>query len=479
MAKSSSSGTKITRSLTEIKSEISNINNALKSSKSSADNFAKALKIDPHNPALLSKYYSSVKDEIAQCNTKVNLLKEAQDKLVQKNGDVAKTSKEYKSWESQIEATKAKVTELNSALQGTNMLSFSMVTQALSKVANTAKQIVSTIKEIGTEYASNASEISKYSKQFGVDAETYQKQAYVWEKVTDDASAYTSVLKAAQGIMSKVSTGNQKIQTDLANIGLTLSDLKGKDASETLSIICSALDEIDDAATRSSNAMALFGETAGSYVATYAGTASDAIASYNSQINETGVLTEEQVEKGANLEKTFDKIKLSVKQLVATVGEALIPIFEQFSDLIVSISPVIQTIAKGLSAIGPAGVVAVGAFISVMSVLPTLVTTMAAFKFSLGDIASAVGTLAILATASAAGAAALTALITNTSKSSTGTLGTSTSASYSNVSTTTNNYYTTNNDNSTSNFNISKSADADEVMDILNDSYLSNYKIGG
>ncbi len=479
MAKSSS-GTKITRSLTEIKSEISSINNALKSSKSSADNFAKSLKIDPHNPALLSKYYSSVKDEIAQCNTKVGLLKEAQEKLVEKNGEIAKNSKEYKNWESQIEATKAKVTELNSALEGTNMLSFSLVSQALSKIAETAKQIVSTIKTIGTEYASTAEEISKYSKQFGIDAEDFQKQSYVWEKVTDDASAYASVMNATLGVMSKVSTGNQKIQTDLENIGLKLSDLKGKDAGETLTTICEALDNITDASTRSSAAMAIFGNTAGTYVANYAGTAAEALASYNDEIDEAGVLTDSQVAKGAELQKTFDKIKLSVKTLVASVGEALIPVFEQFSELVKSISSSVITIAKGLSAMGPAGVVAVGAFISVMSVLPTLVTTMAAFKFSIGDIASAVGALAILATASAAGAAALTALIGNTSKSTTGNLGTSSSASYGSASNVTYNYnYTTNNDNSTSTYNIEKTTDAEEVLDILNESYLSNYKIGG
>lgn len=478
MAKSSG-GIKITRTLQSINDEIKSVNSNFKSAQNAANNFAKSLKIDPHNPALLKSYYASIKDEIAACTKKIQLMKEKQDLMVSKNGEgVAKATTQYKELDSKIAATKAKIEELNASLKGSNMLSFSLLQTGLQKVAQTASKIVSTIVNIGQSYAETATAISKSSKMFGVSAEEYQKQAYAWEKVTDDAEAYNTVMNATLGVVSKVSTGNQKVVTDLANVGLTLEDLKGKSSQETLSIITSAISKLGTEAERQAASLALFGNTAGVYVTQMAETSTEAVQGWKNELQESGILTDEQVAKGANLAKTFEKIKMSIKAMVATMGEALVPLFEQFGELIKGVAPILTTIAKGLSAIGPAGVVAVGAFISIMSILPTLVATMAAFKYSIGDIGHATATLALLAAAVGigAGVTAKAIMAVNGSKAAladtTNTTYTQTSTNNSKV---TNNYY---NDSSTQNYNITKDVDADKVIEALNDKYIA-FKIGG
>lgn len=478
MAKSSG-GIKITRTLQSIDDEIKSINSNFKSAQNAANNFAKSLKIDPHNPALLKSYYASIKDEIAACTKKIQLMKERQDLMVSKNGEgVAKATTQYKELDSKIAATNAKIQELNSSLKGSNMLSFSLLQTGLQKVAQTASKIIGTIKNIGETYAETASSISKSSKMFGVSAEEYQKQAYAWEKVTDDAEAYNTVMNATLGVVSKVSTGNQKVITDLANVGLTLEDLKGKSSQETLSIITNAISQLGTEAERQAASLALFGNTAGVYVTQMAQTSTSAIAGYRSEIEETGLMTDEQVAKGAQLAKTFEKIKMSIKKMVATMGEALVPLFEQFGELIKDVAPILTTIAKGLSAIGPAGVVAVGAFMSMMSLLPTLVATMAAFKYSIGDIGHAIGTLALLSAAVGIGAG-ITAKAIMAVNGSKAALSGSTYSTY--HETTNKNSSVTNstyNDNSTQNYTITKEADADKVLEKINEKYIA-FKIGG
>lgn len=478
MAKSSG-GIKITRTLQSIDDEIKSINSGFKSAQNAANNFAKSLKIDPHNPALLKQYYSSIKDEIAACTKKIELMKEKQDLMVSKNGEgVAKATTQYKELDSKIAATKAKIEELNASLKGSNMLSFSLLQTGLQKVAQTASKIIGTIKNIGESYAETATAISKSSKMFGVSAEEYQKQAYAWEKVTDDAEAYNTVMNATLGVVSKVSTGNQKVVTDLANVGLTLEDLKGKSSQETLSIITSAISQLGTEAERQAASLALFGNTAGVYVTQMAETSTSAIAGWRSEIEEAGLMTDEQVAKGAQLAKTFEKIKMSIKKMVATMGEALVPLFEQFGELIKDVAPTLTAIAKGLSAIGPAGVVAVGAFMSMMSLLPTLVATMAAFKYSIGDIGHAIGTLALLSAAVGIGAG-ITAKAIMAANSSKATLSGSTYSTY--HETTNKNSSVTNstyNDNSTQNYTITKEADADKVLEKINEKYIA-FKIGG
>ena len=478
MAKTSG-GIKITRTLQNINDEIKSVNSNFKSAQNAANNFAKSLKIDPHNPALLKQYYSSIKDEIAACTKKIELMKEKQDLMVSKNGEgVAKATTQYKELDSKIAATKAKIEELNASLKGSNMLSFSLLQTGLQKVAQTASKIIGTIKNIGESYAETATAISKSSKMFGVSAEEYQKQAYAWEKVTDDAEAYNTVMNATLGVVSKVSTGNQKVVTDLANVGLTLEDLKGKSSQETLSIITSAISQLGTEAERQAASLALFGNTAGVYVTQMAETSTEALQGWKNELQESGILTDEQVAKGAELKKTFEKIKMSIKSMTASVGEALIPLFEQFGELIKNVAPTLTAIAKGLSAIGPAGVVAVGAFMSMMSLLPTLVATMAAFKYSIGDIGHAIGTLALLSAAVGIGAG-ITAKAIMAANSSKATLSGSTYSTY--HETTNKNSSVTNstyNDNSTQNYTITKEADADKVLEKINEKYIA-FKIGG
>lgn len=478
MAKSSG-GIKITRTLQNINDEIKSVNSNFKSAQNAANNFAKSLKIDPHNPALLKSYYASIKDEIAACTKKIQLMKEKQDLMVSKNGEgIAKATTQYKELDSKIAATNAKIQELNASLKGSNMLSFSLLQTGLQKVAQTASKIIGTIKNIGESYAETATAISKSSKMFGVSAEEYQKQAYAWEKVTDDAEAYNTVMNATLGVVSKVSTGNQKVVTDLANVGLTLEDLKGKSSQETLSIITSAISKLGTEAERQAASLALFGNTAGVYVTQMAETSTSALAGYRSEIEETGLMTNEQVAKGAQLAKTFEKIKMSIKAMVATMGEALVPLFEQFGELIKDVAPTLTAIAKGLSAIGPAGVVVVGTFMSIMSILPTLVATMAALKYSIGDIGHATATLALLAAAVGIGAG-ITAKAIMAVNGSKAALADTTNTTYTQTSTNnskvTNNYY---NDSSTQNYNITKDVDADKVIEALNDKYIA-FKIGG
>lgn len=478
MAKSSG-GIKITRTLQSINDEIKSVNSNFKSAQNAANNFAKSLKIDPHNPALLKSYYASIKDEIAACTKKIQLMKEKQDLMVSKNGEgIAKATTQYKELDSKIAATNAKIQELNASLKGSNMLSFSLLQTGLQKVAQTASKIIGTIKNIGESYAETATAISKSSKMFGVSAEEYQKQAYAWEKVTDDAEAYNTVMNATLGVVSKVSTGNQKVITDLANVGLTLEDLKGKSSQETLSIITSAISKLGTEAERQAASLALFGNTAGVYVTQMAETSTEAVQGWKNELQESGILTDDQVAKGANLAKTFKKIKMSIKAMVASMGEALVPLFEQFGELIKDVAPTLTAIAKGLSAIGPAGVVAVGAFMSMMSLLPTLVATMAAFKYSIGDIGHATATLALLAAAVGIGAG-ITAKAIMAVNGSKATLADTTNTTYTQTNTNnskvTNNYY---NDSSTQNYSISKEVDADEVLDKINEKYIA-FKIGG
>lgn len=479
MATSPKTGTGITRTLKAIDDEIKTIGTAFKSAQSAANNFAKALKIDPHNPALLKQYYAAVKEEIAACTSKIKLMEEKQNAMVAKNGEgVAKATSQYKELDSKIAATKAKIDELNSALSGSKMIDLSVLKAGLEKVAQTASKIVSSVKQIGESYAETSANIAKYSKMFDLSAESYQKQSYVWQQVTSDAEAYNQVMTSTISLMGKVSTGNQKVQTDLATLGLTLDDLKGKSSQEALTIVTDAISRLGTEAERQAASVALFGTTAGTYVTQMAETSTGALNEYNSEIQKTGVLTDDQVKKGQQLQMTFARIKQSIQVLVASIGESLIPLFESVADFVVAISPALTGIAKGLSAIGPAGVVAVGAFISVMSILPTLVATMAAFKYSLGDIGHATATLALLAAAVGIGAGVTTAAITAATRSS-GSLASTTNTTYqtntSNDKNVTYNYY---NDNSTHTNNISKDVDADEVLEKLNEKYIA-FKIGG
>lgn len=475
----------ITRNLKEINDELKTTNSQLKATAKSVSSLEKALKVDPANAKLLKSYYDALNTEIDSCRKKVELLKEKQAKLVEANGPEAKLTPQYKALEAEIAKAESTANKLNEKLNRTAKIDLSALKSGLKNIATVAAGIVTAVMAIGVAFAKTSDEIDKYTKKYGGTAEQWQYAANAWDQLTGDASAYATVLNSVLTVQAQVQKESSKTGTVLAQLGLTFDDLKGKTSTEALQIYTDALSKIDDDATRTAIAVALFGSTAGVYIANMCSTGSEAISEWNDELTKAGILTNEEVAKGAALQDTFDYLKKTLISLVATLGNSLKPTIQTLIGLFKSFVPIVNALSAAITALGPAGTIAMGVFISLITFLPTLIMMMNALNVSTGNMVLAALGYAALAAATGitigyasqlGGSYSSSSDYENRTVSGAGAISEGdelgSSGASSGGSTTTGTATTTNKtvtDNSTNNYYISNEVDADEVIEKISD----------
>lgn len=428
--------TTISRTLKEIEQDVKRVDSAFRTAQRSAKSLADSLKLDPTNVKLTQGYYDSLRKQIDLCKDKLRLLREEQQKLVDANGDSAKTTQKYKDLELAIEQTTVKIKSLEQELDNANTKvgkfgdnakkSFSTaqtvangVGSAFKKMLGTATALVGAVIAIGVAFANTADEIAKASKKFGVGTTEWQVLSNQWEQLTGDASAYASVLQSLTAVSAQAAIESPKLLRILERLGLTFEDLQGLSLNEQLEVYLEALRSCESESERLALATKLFGTSIGPWMAEMAMTGEGAIAQWNAELEQAGILTEEQIRQGEQLADTFSYFKKSVQAMIAESGLELKELVESLLELAKGLIPLITAIAKGLNAIGPAGAVAIGVFISMISMLPTLIIMLNALNAAAKQYAAAIISLGILATVSAVGAAALVAANSGNSRGTT------------------------------------------------------------
>lgn len=481
--------TEIVRDLSDINAELKTTQKEFNKASKEAKELTKSLKADPNNNVLKSFKIDELTRQIEACTKKVELLKEKQQSL--KNSGVKENTTEYKRLEAQIaiaestaKSLKDQTVELKKKVNDLDSAKLDKLKKGFSSVSKVALGLVSSVVAIGKAFASESDEIQKKVDKFGGTAEQWQYQSNAWDKLTGEGDAYEQVLQAVTSAQGQAQKESSKLGTMLEQLGLSFEDVQGKTSTEALQVYLDALSKVGDEATRQSIAVALFGSNVGTYMAQMAGTGSAAIEQWNSELADAGVLTNEQVAQGAELQDTFDYLGQTIKKLVADLGSSFKPMIEGLVTLIKGIAPIITAIGKALAALGPGGAVAFAVFGGLMALLPGFITMLAALHVGTGNIALAALTLGALALAGSvvAGIAIGSTVGTDTEVNNIPVIDTSgfvddsstleennqkgtgnNASSQGNTYNTTNNYY----DNSTMNNDISKDVDYEEMADYL------------
>lgn len=479
----------IVRDLKQINAELKTTQSFFNKAEKEARNLSKALKSDSKNNLLKSFKIDELNRQIDACTKKVQLLKEKQDAM--KSKGVSENVVEYQRLTAEIAKTESQVKSLTSQTKELTRqtklfgnVNLDKMKKGFSSISKIALGIVSSIVAVGTAFASEADEIQKKVDKFGGTAEQWQYQTNAWDKLTGEGDAYEQVLQAVTSTQGQAQKESSKLGTMLEQLGLSFEDVQGKTSTEALQVYLDALSKVGDEATRQSIAVALFGSNVGTYMAQMAGTGSTAIEQWNSELADAGVLTNQQVEQGAELQDTFDYLRQTIRKLVADLGSSFKPMIEGLVTLIKMIAPIITAIAKALTALGPGGAVAIAVFGGLMALLPGLITMLAALHVGTGNIALAAMTLGALALAGsvAAGIYVGSQVGTDSEINNAPVIDTSgfvddsstleennqkgagnSASSQGNTYNTTNNYY----DNSTMNNDISKDVDYEEMADYL------------
>lgn len=242
---------KLSADTTGIEQALKDTNKALNTTQSELKDVDKLLKLDPKNVNLLTQKQDLLSDAIEKTKTKLQKLQEVQ-KLAENDKTVDKNSKSYRDLERQIEATKQKLSglesqtkEVNKALEdgGDSTSTFSDTLKALvtsDLIKSGLNVLKSTISAIGGAIKSAVSGLYNLTKQgveYNASMETYTLS--IKAMLDGNEEATNKLIKSMKQLGSVTGFSNQTLIEGARN--LLTADVSADEVTTTLTGLAKAV----------------------------------------------------------------------------------------------------------------------------------------------------------------------------------------------------------------------------------------------
>lgn len=202
----------------------------------------------------------------------------------------------------------------------------------------------------GTAEAGDA--IDKNSQKIGISAESYQEWDYVFQRCGADVDNLQAGMKTLNNVIADAANGSDNAAQKLSAVGLSIEDLNGKSSDEQLSIVISALQDMEAGAERSAAANDLFGRSASEMGAVLNMTAEETKA-LKDEANDYGmIMSDEAVAASAEFEDSLKKLDGTIAGVKNRMTGELLPglteVIDGFTELVNGNKDGAQQIKAGL-----------------------------------------------------------------------------------------------------------------------------------
>ena len=197
---------------------------------------------------------------------------------------------------------------------------------------------------LATSAAGTADEIDKMSQKIGISTEAYQEWSYVMGQNGMDVDKLATGMKTLVSQMDKAANGTASAQENFDRLGVSIYNADGslKDQETLLNEVMHALADMENGTEKAQIATELFGK-AGIEMMPMLNQGADAMDELTQRAHDLGlVMSEDAVSAGVKLGDTIDDIKKSFSMIGTNLGSAVIPIIQQFADIIIDNMPMIQ-----------------------------------------------------------------------------------------------------------------------------------------
>ena len=206
---------------------------------------------------------------------------------------------------------------------------------------------------LATDAAGTADEIDKMSQKIGISNEAYQEWSYVMGQNGMDVEKLSVGMKTLVSQMDSAASGTASAQENFDKLGISIYDSTGqlKDQETILNETMHALADMENGTEKARLATELFGK-AGIEMMPMLNQGSGAMDELTQRAHDLGlIMSDEAVTAGVTLGDTIDDIKDSFSMIGTNLGSAVIPIIQQFADLIIANMPMIQSAIGSLAPI--------------------------------------------------------------------------------------------------------------------------------
>jgi hypothetical protein len=207
-------------------------------------------------------------------------------------------------------------------------------------IATAAAGGVAALTGLATKVADTAGAIDDSAQKTGLTAENYQKYAYAAKLSGIETEKLDSILVKSQKSFADAQTGSKGLQEAYQKLGIDINSISN--SSDAFDATINALASMTDETQRNALANDIFGKSYAD-MAPLLNAGAAGIAQLKQEAVDMGaVMSNDAVAAGANFGDTIDKIKMAAGGLFNSLAVDLIPIAQQFADIIIANMPMIQ-----------------------------------------------------------------------------------------------------------------------------------------
>ncbi len=255
----------------------------------------------------------------------------------------------------------------------------------LSKVIGTAGKVgaavvtgtaaaVTGLVALTTKTAAAGDRIDKMSQSLGLSRQGFQEWDYI---MSQNGASIDSMGTAMKTMTNLMVDGGKNAESAFGKLGLTLEDVQGLSQEDTFGLLVERLQGMEDGAEKDALALDLFGRQAQALSPLLNQTA-ESTEALRQRAHDLGmVMTDEAVDGSVVLGDTLDDLKGAAAGLMNGLGASLMPVVQQFVDIIIQNMPIIQEMMDKL------GPVMVGFFEQALPFLLQLVEQLLPIIFQI------------------------------------------------------------------------------------------------
>ena len=185
--------------------------------------------------------------------------------------------------------------------------------------------------------AQGAHDLLRMSQRTGISVEALSELGYAAQMAGSDIDSFEVGIKRMQRMLYQAANGSETAKETLAELGITLDQLKGLSPDQQFTRIAEGLSHIPSAAMRTALAMQIFGR-GGTQLLPLLNKGAAGIDAFREEARKLGLTASSQGVAGmAALEETLMTLWKVLKKLSGTLGAAVAPVIKEFADGLIDI----------------------------------------------------------------------------------------------------------------------------------------------
>lgn len=347
--------TKIGRSLDEVNNKAKELNNSIISLTKQNKELDKSLKFNANPLEVLSKRAQNTQTQINKVTERIELLKQKQEEYEQKLKEGAVSQSAFNKLSIDIQKAETQLAQFNAELQKTNSTikslptntKFSEINSALSSCGDKISQVGSSLRGVsltaGTmltgltalsiKTVSNTAELQDYADRLGITAEALQRYDYIAMQSGVDTEQLVKSVSKSRDAIGTLWAGTSNASTQAIEKLFGGLENVPKDAEDGFNAIIQQLSKVYDSTMQAYYANEIFGEKLATDLIPMINNGSERLEQLNTEFEQIGYLSNEQVQSLADFDDEMNIIKSSFKQTGAEITVAFMPVMEKTSEV--------------------------------------------------------------------------------------------------------------------------------------------------